>query len=412
MSAPRETGNDAAPTCGPAKPALHLKRREEHRLRNGHPWVFSNEVDVSRSPLASFEAGEEVDVFARGGRCLGTALVNPRSLICGRLLSTRGGFELTGERIEERVREALALRERLFDRPYYRLVFAESDALPGLVVDRHGEVLCVQLNSAGMEQRRGAVLEALVNAVQPRVVVLRNDAPGRAQEGLDATVETVLGEPPDSTVIEENGCRFEIDAIAGQKTGWFYDHRANRALVAGMARGARVLDVFSYSGAWGVQAAAAGARSVLCVDSSRPALEQAVVNAGLNGFADTLGVEHGDAFDVLKDLHARRQRFELVVTDPPAFVRRRKDLESGAEAYQRLARLAMQVLVDDGILVSASCSSHLDAARLLELARRAARSLGKRLQVLAQGHQAPDHPILPGFPESAYLKVFVLRVLA
>jgi 23S rRNA (cytosine1962-C5)-methyltransferase len=391
---------------------LRLRRREEHRLRNGHPWVFSNEVDISRTPLSGLEPGAAVSVLAHSGRVLGSALASPRSLICARLHSLHAGIDLGGELIGRRLRAALALRERLFPGPYYRMVYAESDGLPGLIVDRFGDVLCVQLATAGMERRRDAVVDALCRLVRPKAVILRNDGPGRAHEGLEAGVELALGEDPGAVAIEENGCRFQVFPVTGQKTGWFYDHRENRARLARLVADARVLDLFSYTGAWGIQAGCAGAREVLCVDTSRTALEQVAAHARDNGIAERVSVEVADAFEALRGLAARRREFDVVVLDPPAFVRRRKELAAGVEAYQRLNRLAMQIVAPGGFLVSASCSSHLPAERFLELVRRAARSAGRRAQVLMQGHQAPDHPVLPGFPEGAYLKAFTLRLSA
>ncbi len=410
MKAGAVSARAEAPVLADA-PILWLRRREDHRLRNGHPWVFSNEVDIGRSPVADLAPGTEVEVRNHAGRSLGMALASPRSLICARLYSTRPGATLDRAALVARLRDALALRERYFAHPYYRLVHGESDALPGLIVDRHGDVVVAQLLVAGMERRREHVLDALEEVLAPRAVVLRNDAPSRAHEGLEEGVEVARGSDPGAVTVEENGCVFAVDPLRGQKTGWFYDQRANRAAAARLADGARVLDAFSYSGAFGVQAARAGAREVLCIDSSRGAVEAARSNAEANGVAGRIGAEVGDVFDALRALAGERRHFDLVILDPPAFVRRRKDRRAGEEAYQRLNRLAAQVLSPDGVLVSASCSFHLERARLLEAVRRAARTSGRRAQILVHGHQDADHPVLPGFPESEYLKAVVARML-
>lgn len=390
-------------------PALYLKRREERRIRAGHPWVYSNEVDVARSPLDGFRAGSFATVTAHSGQALGTAYVNPATLICARLVSRRPHRPLDAARIEARIRRALALRERMAVGPWYRLVYGESDGLPGLVVDRFGDVLSVQIATAGMEALREPVLAALDAVLAPRALVLRNDGSGRRLEGLAEAVEWVRGEPCPELEIRENGARFPVAPAGGQKTGWFYDQRLNRARVAAWAGGARVLDLFSYRAGFGVQAALAGAAQVLCVDSSREALDGAAQAARRNGCAERVQCLRGDAFEVLRALDEEGRRFDLVVCDPPAFARRRRDLDAAREAYRRLNRLALRVLVDDGLLFSASCSSHLDRAGLKDALRGAARAAGRTLAILEHGHQGPDHPVHPALAESEYLKAFLLR---
>jgi len=389
-------------------PALYLKPREERRLRAGHPWVFSNEVDVARSPLGAFAAGDFANVTAASGQVLATAYVNPATLICARVVSRRADRPLDAGAVRERVGRALALRERMAVGPYYRLVYAESDGLPGLVVDRFGETLAVQIATAGMERLRDEVLAALDGLLAPRAMVLRNDGSGRRLEGLEEGVQWVRG--ADAVVeIEENGARFPVSPGQGQKTGWFYDQRLNRVRVAAWARGARVLDLFSYRGGFGVQAALAGAAEVVCVDTSQEALAGVAEAAQLNGCAARVQCLRGDVFDVLKAMHEDGRRFDLVIADPPAFARRKRDLPAAREAYRRLNRLAMRVLCEDGLLFAASCSSHLDADGLRDALRGAARAAARRLVLLEQGHQGPDHPVHPMLGESAYLKGFLVR---
>lgn len=391
-------------------PVLYLKRREERRLRAGHPWVFSNEVDVERSPLSGLVPGQVAEVRAHNDRPLGTGYVNPNTLISVRLYSRRSGQVLDAGLLKRRIGQALSLRERLFTTPYYRLVFGESDGLPGLIVDRYGELLVVQIGTAGMERVRDEVVGVLEKLLKPSTIVLRNDGPSRTLEGLPTCVETPVGDAVDGWELEENGVRFRFSPTHGQKTGWFFDHRLNRARLTPYVRGARVLDVFSYLGAWGVQAATQGAEAVLCVDASATALDQVTENAARNGVADKVAVRAGDAFQVLKALIGESERFDVVIVDPPAFIKRKKDLKAGTEAYHRLNRLAMRLLDRDGFLISSSCSYRLSGDMLADVLHAAARHLDRRLQLLEQGHQAPDHPVHPALPETAYLKTITARV--
>ena len=391
-------------------PVLFLKKREDRRLRAGHPWVYSNEVDVARSPLTAFQPGESVEVRGHEGHPLGTAYVNPQTLISARIYSRRAGEALDRALLERRLARALALRERIFSRPEYRLVYGESDGLPGLVVDRYGDLLAVQMTTAGIERVRETVLSVLDDLLKPAVIVLRNDVANRALEGLPASVEVALGQAPETWELEENGARFRFSPVHGQKTGWFWDQRLNRARLPAYVRGQQVLDVFSYDGAWGIQAARAGATRVTCVDASADALERVRANAALNGVADRLQVAQGDAFDRLKALREAGERFDVVIVDPPAFIKRKKDFEAGLEAYQRINRLAMRLLAPDGVLIACSCSFRLPRETLVDLLYRGARHVDRGLQILEHGHQGPDHPVHPAMPETAYLKCIVSRV--
>ncbi len=390
---------------------LRLKKHEDRRLHSGHAWVFSNEVDTKITPLDAFEPGEACVIEEASGRAIGSGYVNPATLISARLVSRDPAMLLDQSLITHRLNIALSLRERLFDKPYYRLVFGDSDGLPGLVVDRFADVLVVQITTAGMERLKAEVLAALDKVVKPGAILLRNDSSMRAMENLPSYIETVHGELPEWLALEENGLHFEAPLARGQKTGWFYDHRMNRARLARYVKGKRVLDVFSYLGAWGVQAAAAGAESVLCVDSSVLALEGVVRNARLNNVEATVQTRQADAFELLKELRAAREKFDVVILDPPALIKRRKDIKEGTLAYQRLNQMAMQVLAKDGILVSCSCSYHLERDTLRELLLKNSRHLDRFMQIVEEGHQGPDHPVHPAIPETAYLKAFFLRVL-
>ncbi|MFI4967662.1 MAG: class I SAM-dependent rRNA methyltransferase [Gammaproteobacteria bacterium] len=390
-------------------PALILKKNEDRRLRAGHLWVFSNEVDTAKSPLKGFEPGDLVEIQTSNGQVIGTGYVNPNSLISARILSRDPRHPVDRSLLVHRLNVALALRERLYPRPYYRLVFGESDGLPGLTVDRYGQVLVAQITTAGMEKMKADVVAVLEKVIKPAAILLRNDTGIRELEGLPLYTETALGTVPDAIEVEEHGLKFQVPLAAGQKTGWFFDQYANRARLLPYVQGQRVLDVCSYVGAWGVQAAARGATGVTCVDSSGAALEWAGRNAAANGVQLTL--KDADAFDALKELREAGEKFGVVVLDPPAFVKRRKDLAAGSEAYRRLNQLAMQVLERDGMLISCSCSHHMPGEDLLAGIQSAARHLGRDAQVLERGMQAPDHPVHPAIPETAYLKAFYVRVV-
>jgi 23S rRNA (cytosine1962-C5)-methyltransferase len=388
-------------------PALRLKRNEDRRLQAGHLWIFSNEVDTQQTPLTKFKAGELVRVLAHNDRALGLAYVNPQSLISARMLETWKVPDVAW--LATRIRAALKLRERLYSKPYYRLVYGESDGLPGLVIDRYGSACVVQIGTAGMEQLKPQIQQALEQVLQCQALLFKNDSSVREMEGLPSYVEAATGKFDELGQVLEDDLEFQAPLAEGQKTGWFFDQAANRrALSKYVRKGARVLDVFSYVGAWGVRAAQSGAREVLCVDSSAAALELAASNAERNG-AKLVTVK-GDAFDVLEDLAKKRARFDVVVVDPPAFAKRKKDLPKALAAYKRLNQLAMQVSADDGVLVSCSCSYHVGPEDLQDAIAKAARGADKHVQILEAGGQAPDHPVHPAIPETRYLKAYYCRV--
>jgi len=258
---------------------------------------------------------------------------------------------------------------------------------------------------------REALVAALEKVVRPEVIVFKNDTAARTVEGLEQQVECVKGEAPDQVSLEENGVRFEAPLLNGQKTGWYYDHRMNRQRMQSYVEGRRVLDLFSYIGGWGIQAAAAGASEVLCADASETFLEQVHQNAALNGATDRVATLQGDLFQALKELRAAREQFDVVIVDPPAFIKRKKDRKSGLQGYRRINELAMRLLSRDGILISASCSHHLQRDDLKGVLLGASRHIDRNLVLLEEGHQGPDHPVHPAIPETEYIKCFTARVL-
>ncbi|SDS76098.1 SAM-dependent methyltransferase [Halopseudomonas litoralis] len=392
-------------------PSLRLKTNSDRRIKGGHLWVFSNEVDIAQTPLTALAAGQEVQLETASGKVLGLATVSPDNLICARLHSRDAAHPLDKSLLVHRIKIALSLREKLFDKPFYRLVYGESDLLPGLVVDRFGEYLVVQITTPGMERMRGEIIEALVQVLKPAGVLFKNDGAARKAEKLDSYIEVAFGEVPERVALEENGVAFEAPVHTGQKTGWFYDHRMNRARLAPYVKGKRVLDLYSYIGGWGVQAAVFGASEVMCVDSSAPALDLVEHNASLNGVAEKMAVVEGDVMEALRELKGSGEKFDVVIADPPAFIKKRKDIRNGENAYRRLNEQAMRLLNKDGILVSASCSMHLAENSLRDILLAGSRHLDRHLVIAERGFQGADHPLHPAIPETGYIKSYFCRVL-
>jgi 23S rRNA (cytosine1962-C5)-methyltransferase len=390
-------------------PSVLLRAGEDHRVRGGHPWAFSNEILMDAETKA-LPAGSLVTLRTPGGEPLGVATFNPHSLIATRLVSANPEAVIDAHFIGRRLAQATKLRDRLVGVPYYRLIHAEADGLPGLIVDRFGDALVVQVNSAGMESLMPVLMEALEAELSPKTIVFKNDTPVRNLEGLTREVVVAKGNASQSIELIENGARFVADLSGGQKTGWFYDQRDNRRFMAGLAQDARVLDVFCYSGGFGVLAAKHGAKSVLCVDSSQPALDAAAEAATLNGVADQVAFKKSDAFDALQELAAEGATFDVVICDPPAFVKSRKDLKTGAQGYRKLVRLAAPLVAPGGFLFVASCSHLVDVALFAEQVRRGLRDAEREGRILRSSGAALDHPVHPGLPETAYLKAMTLHL--
>ena len=388
---------------------LVLKKDEERRIRAGHLWVFSNEVDTRKSPLTDFAPGEEATLADARRKPLGSLCVNPASLICGRLHSREPDIPLDESLLAERLAAALSVRQQRFSAPWYRLCHGEGDFLPGLVIDRYDSHLVLQLGTAAMETRKQIIVQCLEQLLKPTSIRFDNDIPARSLEGLERKDES-LGPVPELLEVPENDCRFTAPCAHGQKTGWFYDQRVNRHEFAAYARGADVLDVFSYVGGFGVTAAANGAKSVAFLDTSETALEFCRRNAA-NAAPSLSNVEiiHGDAFQRLGQLAASGRRFSLISLDPPAFIKRRKGAAQGLAAYRKINLLAASLLAPGGILATSSCSHHLDGRELDRIISHVAVKLGRQANILHSGGQGPDHPVHVAMPETAYLKCRIVR---
>ena len=389
---------------------LRLKKGEDRRLRAGHPWIYSNEIDTQITSLKNFEPGQEVLVQTANDQDLGIAYINPHSLISARLLSRDSKTKIDHDFFFNHFKQALLLREQIFSRPFYRLVFSEADNLPGLIIDRFENDFVVQINTAGMQAKQTLILDAL-KSLFPTLssILLRNDSLIRLQEGLEIEVKPGFGSPPQEIQLEENSVLFYAPFWKGQKTSWFYDHRFNRARLKSYVYGKNVLDIFSYLGSFGIQAAVYGAKQVDCIEISKFACEYIEKNVLLNRLTQPINIICDDAFDATKKLLQAGKQYEVIILDPPAFVKKFKDRKEGLIAYQRINELALKLLVPNGILFSCSCSMHVSMEDLTEIVRRAAYKSHCQIQLLERGHQGPDHPIHFSIPESEYLKALIVR---
>ena len=390
-------------------PSVILKPKEEGRLEAGHLWAFSNEV--AEAP-ADVPAGALADLFKSSKGFLGRGFYHPHSLIAFRILTDQKDQEIDQPFFEKRFTAALEWREELYPETHaYRLVFGESDELPGLIVDRYGDFLVVQALSAGMERLKDVIIPALEDVVLAKGILWRADATLRELEGLPIEAsQVVFGKiPPRVDIQMENG-HFAVDLYGGQKTGFYFDQRDNRQALAAYCKGARVLDAFCYSGGFGIAAAKAGAREVVFVDSSHAALELTEENAARNHLQGKFTCVEGDALALLA-AEPPGGPFDAISIDPPAYARARKHLPVALKAYEKLNALAMKALKRGGILASSSCSHHVDRELFLQMLRRSARKAGKSFRLLEVRSQAKDHPVLLAMPETEYLKCAILQVL-
>jgi 23S rRNA (cytosine1962-C5)-methyltransferase len=379
------------------------------RAEGGHPWIYSNEVRMD--PAAKeLTPGALVTVRRADDSALGVAMFNAHSLVAARLLDRDAGRAIGRRFFARRLERALRLRDRLFEQPYYRLVHAEADGLPGLVVDRFAGVLVVQSNAAGINRLEPVVLDALDALLAPEAIVLRNDSPARALEGLTTETRAAKGTVGGPIVVRENGVEFLADPLAGQKTGWFFDQRDNRRFVAALAHGSRVLDLYCFNGAFSVQTARAGAATVLGIDSSGPALALAGASAARNGVAGICSFRRAEAFGEAARLAVAGERFDIVIADPPAFAKSRKDLPAALRGYRKLTRLAASITASGGVLFLACCSHNVAEAEFAEAVRRGLGDAGRGARILRIAGADADHPIHPALPETAYLKAMTLAL--
>ena len=383
---------------------LKLKSGHDRRVKRGHPWVYSNEIDVVATPLKGIAPGATARVVDSDGALIGHGHVSPANLIAVRLLSREA--EVAGDLIAQRLERALRWRARLYAQPYYRWVYGEGDELPGLVVDRYGEACVVQTATWGMEAALDEIVAAIDLLVSPATIVIKNTNSARVAEGLPAYVDVRRGNP--EALVVEHDATFAVHLAEGQKTGWFFDQADNRSRFSQLYRDARVLDLYSYIGGWGVRAALRGASRVVCVDSSEAAVTATAANAKRNGVGSSVSAIRADVSDFLAD---HTEKYDVVILDPPALVRRRKDLKSAGALYRHLNKAAIACLAPGGLLVTCSCSGQLDAETHLGIVRAGARQARRDLVVVGRGGLTADHPVHPLIPESEYLKCVFLRAI-
>ena len=381
----------------------------QKRAEGGHPWIYSNEIAMEAATKA-LPPGGLVTVRKPDGKGLGVATFNAHPLVSARLLSRDATQKIDRIFLTRTLRRALALREKLFAEPSYRLVHAEADGLPGLVVDRFGTALVCQFNTAGMALLETDVLAALDELLRPEIIVLRNDSSARLAEGLPSEVRVAKGTVDGPIEFVENGARFRADLLGGQKTGWFFDQRANRRFMSALARDGRVLDLYTFAGGFAVQAALAGAREVIGIDRSESALALAKEAASLNGVAARCTFRRAEAFAEVERLAQEDERFDVVIADPPAFIKAKKDVGAGLRGYRKLAHLAGALVAKGGFLFLASCSHNAELSAFAEAIRRGLADTGRNARILRTSGADSDHPVHPALPESAYLKaqIFLL----
>ena len=389
-------------------PIVKLRPGKGRRLHTGAPWVFADEIAMDRR-TRKLAPGTAVNL-RDGVEDLGLAAFNPESQIAARLLDPDSGAILNTDWFAGRLTRALALRETLFDAPFYRLVHAEADGLPGTVIDRFGSSIVIQPNATWVDMRLEALVEAVAETTGCETIVVNATSRIRKLEGLDERMDVVRGRIDGPVDVPMNGAVYLADLAGGQKTGLFYDQRPNHAFAQRFARDARVLDVFSHVGGFGLAALAAGARQVLAVDSSTPALELAARGAGKSGVADRFSVQKSDAFDALAALESEGETFDVVVCDPPAFAPNKGALEAGLRAYQRLARMASGLVRPGGFLVLCSCSHAAGVEAFHKANAQGIAKAGRKAALIHSGRAGPDHPVHLGLPESSYLKALFYTV--
>lgn len=395
---------------GRARPVVRLRPKAEARaIRHGFPWVYADELVTDRRTQA-LAGGTIATLEDAERRPLATVTVNPKSKIIARVMSRDAGVEIDRAWIAERIAHALELRARLFDAPFYRLIHAEADGLPGVIVDRFGDTAVIQPNAAWSETMIGDIAAALTDVTGVTTIVKNGSGRARGLEGLSEETVLLSGEVTGPIPVPMNGAIYMADVLGGQKTGLFFDQRPNHAFAARLAKGARVLDVFSHVGGFALAALAGGAVSALSVDASAAALDLAGQGAKAMGAEARFATRQGDAFATLEALAAEGETFDLVICDPPAFAPNKQALEAGLRAYERVAKLAAPLVAPGGYLGLCSCSHAADLVQFRAACGRGIGKGGRRGQIIHTGYAGPDHPMLPQLAETAYLKSLFFRL--
>lgn len=385
---------------------VKLRKTRETRVRAGHPWIYASEIEQVDG---AFEGGDIVDVADYRGRFIGRGFYNPQSQISLRVL-TRNDEPCDRAFFARRIQDAWDYRRLLCDPMSCRLIYSESDFLPGLVVDKFADVLVLQSLALGIERIKDMLCDLLMQIVHPAGIWERSDVPVRRLEGLEQTTGLLRGEVPDEVDMLENGIHFLVDVKRGQKTGFFLDQKQNRAALEPLCRDARVLDCFCHNGSFSLHAAKYGARSVLGVDISEEALEVARRNAALNGF-DNVAFEAHNCFDLLRELTDKGEKYDLVILDPPAFTKNKAAVQSAIRGYKEINLRGLKLVRPGGFLVTCSCSQHVLPEMFQDVINQAARDAKKRIRLVEYRTQCYDHPILPQSVETRYLKTMIMQVM-
>ncbi|NQW01097.1 MAG: class I SAM-dependent rRNA methyltransferase [Rhodospirillales bacterium] len=390
-------------------PRIRLRKGADKRFKNGHSWVYSNEIDMDDAAKA-LAPGTVVQLLRSDKKEMGVGTFNPHTLISYRGFSRTGSRDISSKFIKDRLTRALELRNALFSEPYYRLVHGDADGLPGLVIDRFDDTLVIQTATAGMDNMLERVISVLEQTINPATIIIANDGAFRNLESLETYSKIAKGQVDGPIRVRENGLTFFADPLDGQKTGWFYDQRPNRAFVAGLAKGRTVLDLYSYAGGFGVTAAAKSAESVLMIDRSERALALARQAAEANGVAEACQFSATEVFAALERFQEEKRRFGLVIADPPAFIKTKKDVGAGIKGYKKLARLSATAVEPQGFLLIASCSHNMHEDRFVEETSRGIGEAGRSPRLIYRAGAGPDHPVHPFMPETAYLKALVFQL--
>ncbi len=387
-----------------------IPKAEARAIRHGFPWVYANELVLDRR-TRKLAAGTLAVLEDANRTAMGIVAVNPASKIICRMLDRDPDARIDQDWFAARLQYALDHRARLYEEPYYRLIHAEADGLPGVVIDRFGDVAVIQPNAAWADALISPLVAALQQVTGVSTVIMNGTGRARGLEGLEERTEVLAGAAPtDAIPVPMNGATYMADVMGGQKTGLFFDQRPNHAFAASLSKDARVLDVFAHVGGFGLAALAGGAASALAVDGSAPALELAAKGASAMGVSDQFTTRKGDAFDVLTALAEEGQTFDVVVCDPPAFAPSKPTLEAGLRAYERVARLAAPLVAEGGYLILCSCSHAADLTKFRNASSRGIGRGGRRGQIIHTGFAGPDHPLLPHLAESGYLKALFYRL--
>lgn len=390
-------------------PRIFLKKAEYQRILPGSPWIYSNQLDTHATSLKDFEPGQEVSLYYQE-RWLARGYINPHSLICFRALTFNPDETIDAVWITQRLRQASSLRESYFNEPFYRLVHAEGDFLPGFVIDRYHDVFVVQLNTAGAERLSQWVIEALYALFSPKSILIKRDSASRLLEGLSTQENEWIGEPIEKCIIQENGAKYVVNFTVGQKTGWFFDQRMNRQHIASLCKNKRVLDYYSYAGGFSILAAVMGAEQVTAIDRSEHALSLASESAELNGVASRTTFVCAEVFADIEQRVQANERYDVVIVDPPAFIKSKKEKTQGIKGYQKLFSNVLPLVEAGGYLFMASCSHHLTLEELKNGLAVALSKNGRQGQIMEVMQAGWDHPVNAFLPQTEYLKGLLVRI--